>query len=54
VLHGYSALVDRTDQVVGMFPTAPVDNTVSPFMNQTDVLPLLVSRQRRSLLPSPL
>jgi hypothetical protein len=36
-----------------MLPTFAVEATVTPFMNQIDVLPL-VSRHNRSLLPSPL
>jgi hypothetical protein len=49
----HPAIADCTVQVVGMLPTAPVDDTAVPFMNQIDVLPL-VSRQNRSLMPSPL
>jgi hypothetical protein len=51
--HRYSALTDCTVQFVGMIPTPAVDETTAPFMNQIAVLPL-VSRQSRSLSPSPL
>jgi hypothetical protein len=47
-----SVLVPCTVQTIGMFPIDPVDEMVVPFMNQITVLPL-VSRQRRSLSPSP-
>jgi hypothetical protein len=36
-----------------MLPTALVDDTAVPFMNQIDVLPLVL-RQNKSLTPSPL
>ena len=49
----HSAFVLCNVQVVGTLPTLPVEAMVVPFMNQIDVLPL-VSRQSRSLLPSPL
>jgi hypothetical protein len=49
----YSALIDRTAQFVGIFPTAADDATVVPFVYHMDVLPP-VSRHKRSLLPSPL
>jgi hypothetical protein len=49
----HSALTLWTVQVVGMFPTPADDETVTPFMNHIAVLPA-VSRQRRSLMPSPL
>jgi hypothetical protein len=49
----HSALTDWTVQVVGTFPTPPDDATVVPFMNHIAVLPL-VSRHKRSLMPSPL
>src|ERR1700722_13053638 len=49
----HSALTDCTVQLVGMLPTPAVDATAVPFMNHIAVLPRL-SRQRRSLLPSPL
>jgi hypothetical protein len=49
----HSALVDCTIHVVDMLPTLAVEATVTPFMNHIAVLPL-VSRQSRSLMPSPL
>jgi hypothetical protein len=49
----HSALTDCTVHAVGMLPTLPVNEMVVPFMNHIDVLPL-ESRQRRSLMPSPL
>src|SRR3974390_1148655 len=49
----HSALADWTVQTVGMLPSPADDATVAPFMNQIAVLPLL-SRQSRSLMPSPL
>src|SRR5260370_15103596 len=43
-------------QVLGPFPTPAVlgFNTVVPFISQIAILPLVVSRQRMSHLPSPL
>ena len=49
----HSALVDWTVQVVAMLPSPADDVTVAPFKNHIAVLPL-VSRQSRSLMPSPL
>jgi hypothetical protein len=49
----YSALTDCTVQFVGTLPINAVDEIVAPFMNHIAVLPL-VSRQSRSLMPSPL
>src|SRR2546422_558551 len=49
-----SALVPWIDQTLGgAFPTPEACLTCAPFMNQIATLPL-VSRQRMSLLPSPL
>jgi hypothetical protein len=48
----HSALRDCTVQLVGMLPTFAVEETVVPFMNQMDVLPL-VSRHSMSLVPLP-
>src|SRR5450631_2175456 len=48
--------VPTMDQTVGAFPTnegSPGFNTLVPFISQITTLPL-VSRQRMSLLPSPL
>jgi hypothetical protein len=44
--------VPATDHVVGMFPTAAVDATVVPFMNQIEVLPRL-SYHGMSVIPPP-
>jgi hypothetical protein len=49
----HSALTDCTVQFVGMMPIPAVEAIVAPFMNHIAVLPP-VSRQRRSLMPSPL
>src|SRR6266852_5336927 len=48
--------VPTRDQVVGTFPTPAVlgFKTVVPFISQMATLPLVVSRQRMSHLPSPL
>src|SRR5215467_6706529 len=48
--------VPTIDQVVGTFPTPAVlgFKTVVPFISQIATLPLVVSRQRMSHLPSPL
>src|SRR5258708_7108674 len=48
--------VPTTDQLVGTFPTPAVlgFKTVVPFISQIATLPLVVSRQRMSHLPSPL
>jgi hypothetical protein len=49
----HSALTDCTVQFVGTLPMTAVDDTAAPFMNHIAILPL-VSRQSRSLMPSPL
>src|SRR5260221_5636772 len=49
----HSALTLWTVQTVDILPSPADDATAAPFMNHNAVLPLL-SRQRRSLLPSPL
>src|SRR5258708_4238562 len=49
----YSALADWTVHTVDTLPRLADDAIVAPFMNHSAVLPL-VSRQKMSLLPSPL
>jgi hypothetical protein len=53
-LDTHSALVAWTVHTGGMLPTEPAVETVTPFMNHIDVLPPVVSRHNRSLMPSPL
>jgi hypothetical protein len=52
-MFSHAALTDCTVHIVGMLPMTAVEDTVAPFMNHMEVLPLL-SRHSRSLIPSAL